>query len=97
MTHVIIVSVVEMRREKETSVDNWLYRIELLKRRNKNITKKDSYKIFYMKKNKVYRMISMLNLSASSLYLFLIVTSVTPATSDTSRCVLRSPHNIDAT
>jgi hypothetical protein len=34
MTHVIIVSVVEMRREKENSVDNWLYRIELLQRRN---------------------------------------------------------------
>jgi hypothetical protein len=46
MTHVIIVSVVEMRREKENSVDNWLYRIELLQRRNKNKTKKKSYKIF---------------------------------------------------
>jgi hypothetical protein len=46
MTHVIIVSVVEMRRGKETSVDNWLYRIELLQRRDKNKTKKDSYKIF---------------------------------------------------
>jgi hypothetical protein len=34
MTHVIIVSVVEMRREKENSVDNWLYRIKLLQRRN---------------------------------------------------------------
>ena len=46
MTHVIIGSVVEMKREKETSVDNWLYRIELLQRRDKNKTKKDSYKIF---------------------------------------------------
>jgi len=36
MTHVIIVSMVEMRREKENSVDNWLYRIEILQRRNKN-------------------------------------------------------------
>jgi len=35
MTHVIIVSMVEMRREKENSVDNWLYRIEILQRRNK--------------------------------------------------------------
>jgi len=46
MTHVIIGSVVTIRREKENSVDNWLYRIELLQRRNKNKTKKDSYKIF---------------------------------------------------
>ena len=38
----------------------------------------------------------MSNLSASSLYLFLIVTSVTPATSATSLCVLLSPHSIDA-
>ncbi len=37
---VIIVSVVDMRREKEISVDNWLYRIEILQRRNKNKTKK---------------------------------------------------------
>ncbi len=46
MTHVIIVSVVEMRKEKENSADNWLYRIELLQRRDKNKTKKDLYKIF---------------------------------------------------
>jgi len=44
MTKVIIVSVVEMRREKEISVDNWLYRIEILQRKTKQ--KKDSYKIF---------------------------------------------------
>jgi hypothetical protein len=37
----------------------------------------------------------MSNLSASSLYLFLIVTSVTPATSATSLWVLRSPQRID--
>ena len=40
MTHIIIVSVVEMRREKENSVDNWIYRIEILQRLNKNQTKK---------------------------------------------------------
>ena len=34
---------------------------------------------------------SNLSLSSSSLYLFLIVTSVTPATSATSLCVLFSP------
>ncbi len=38
----------------------------------------------------------MSNSSASSLYLFLIVTSVTPATSATSLCVLLSPHIIEA-
>jgi hypothetical protein len=32
----------------------------------------------------------------SSLYLFLMVTSVTPAISATSRCVLRSPQRIVA-
>ena len=41
------------------------------------------------------RMISISSFSASSLYLFLIVTSVTPATSATSRCVRRSPPKID--
>ena len=40
-------------------------------------------------------MISISNFSASSLYRFLIVTSVTPATSATSRWVLRSPPRIE--
>ena len=46
---------------------------------------------------KIYRIISIPNFSANSLYLFLIVTSVTPATSATSLWVLLSPHRIDAT
>ncbi len=43
-----------------------------------------------------YIVISMSRCSASSLYLFLIVTSVTPATSATSRCVRLSPSNTQA-
>jgi hypothetical protein len=46
-------------------------------------------------KNGDQRIISISNFSASSLYLFLIVTSVTPATSATSRWVRRSPPRID--
>ena len=43
-----------------------------------------------------YMVISISSFFASSLYLFLMVTSVTPATSATSRCVLRSPQSTDA-
>lgn len=39
--------------------------------------------------------ISIPSFSVSSLYLFLMVTSVTPATSATSLCVLRSLHRIE--
>jgi len=40
-------------------------------------------------------MISISSFSASSLYRFLMVTSVTPATSATSRWVLRSPPRME--
>ena len=53
------------------------------------------FKALFFKKRNFQRIISISSFSASSLYLFRMVTSVTPATSATSRWVRLSPPRIE--